>query len=79
MNASELVERLRARCSYGDARRWQKHDPLSERAADLIEAQARAIEEMRAKIAHLDVNNQKMHARAQKAEALAASSKRRGQ
>lgn len=35
---SELVQKLRARCSYGDVRLWQKHDPLSEEAAAHITA-----------------------------------------
>lgn len=44
--SKEVVQRLRDRCSYGDARLWQKHDPLCEKAADLIERQAQIIEEM---------------------------------
>ena len=36
MQSDDLVKRLQARCSYGDARLWQKHDPLSEKAAARI-------------------------------------------
>lgn len=70
MNSSEIVERLRQRCSYGDARLWQKHDPLSEAAASHIEAQEKLIAELRSKIVRLEVGYEKVHARAQKAEAL---------
>lgn len=31
--SDDLIARLQARCSYGDARMWMKHDPLSAEAA----------------------------------------------
>jgi len=33
MSERDIVEKLEARCSYGDARLWQRHDPLSAEAA----------------------------------------------
>lgn len=38
-----IADRLRERCAYGDARLTKPHDALSSEAADLIEAQERAI------------------------------------
>lgn len=46
----DIVERLRARCVYGDARLWKKHDALSEEAADHIEALRERLEDLRAEI-----------------------------
>ena len=50
MQSDDLVKRLQARCSYGDARLWQKHDPLSEKAAARITELQAEVERLRAQV-----------------------------
>lgn len=81
MNSSEIVAKLRDKSAHSAeafgceeylpmAQFWKSYADLSEAAASHIEAQDKLIEELRGRIVKLEVGYDKVHARAQKAEAI---------